>query len=472
VTKACTGHARRLWQGLGARTPTICSLAMPGRLSTVLGRGIAWLVVACALGATVVHVVGWGFAAVVALPDATMYWLEPASVAMLVLGAILTWAAQSLSRAARRRVVLAGLAATMLSFVTLTIPPLRFHDQNYMNDGADNIESREKFDRRFPIVVRSEMNFHSHLGDLVMRALDRRFGATPKGTARAYATLSSLAGAMFVIELLVVGWWHGFSRRICRYVGLAIASPLALLYSGFYELGYLAVCASSLPLLAVRRRSDLRETGAALCAGLLQGLHTALHGFGLIGLAGGALSLIVERGPVVRRGVRTLAYASAGVAMYLGWVFIYVVGMHISIVVENALTGFGLRHLFETVVLDRRYAYPVFSANGLAEIGLIGLLAGVPLFVLGCVKASRASLPTAAAYALPGLVFLIVWWPPGAPHNVDLLLTAFPGLFVGAWLLARRSRSAWSGLVMMAALHVLFWTNAGSRMMPRTWLEP
>jgi hypothetical protein len=152
---------------------------------------------------------------------------------------------------------------------------------------------------------------------------------------------------------------------VCRYVALAIASPLALLYFGFYELGYLSMSAAVVPLLAIRRGSDTRVAASTLTAGLGQGFHTALHGFGLLGLGGGALSLVAARAPLARRAARTLAFASAGVAMYLGWVFIYVVGMGISIVVENTVQGFGFRRLFEDIIIDKRIAYPVFSAAGL-----------------------------------------------------------------------------------------------------------
>jgi hypothetical protein len=435
-------------------------------------RVAAFAVVACALGTMLLHAVGWGFASLELGRNATPYLLQPSSIAVLALGAITIWVAGSWSRAARRYVVLTVLTATMVSFVALPIPPLRFKGHGYMNDGSDNIENRDRFERRFPLTVSHKTNFHSFLGDLVMSRLDRAFGETPQGTQRAYATLSRMAGGLFLIELLVISAWHRFSRRICRYVGLAIASPVALLYSGFYELGYLAICVSSVPLLAIRRRSDLQETSATLWAGLFQGLHTALHGFGLIGLAGGAMSLAVERGTAIRRTVRSIGYASAGVAMYLGWIFIFVVGMHVSIDVENALTGFGFRHLFETVVLDRRYAYPIFSTSGLTEIGVISLIVGVPLFLLACVRAPRTSIPTAAAYALPGLLFLVAWWPPGAPLNVDLLFTAFPGLLVACWLLAATPRRALSAFVAMCLLHVLFWTNAASSMLPRVWITP
>ena len=451
--------------------------SMAGRVSfnarDNFGRVAAITVVGCALGAMLVHAVGWGFAVRELWRNAEHHlFMQPSSVAVLALGAVTIWAAGSLARAGRRGVVLAVLAATMVSFVALPIPPLRFNKHGYRSDGADNIDSRERFEHRFPLAVSDKTSFHSFLGDLVMTRLDARFGKTAQGTQRAYATLSRMAGGLFLIELLIVAAWHRFSRRICRYVGLTIASPIALLYSGFYELGYLAICASSVPLLAIRRRSDLQDTSATLWAGLFQGLHTALHGFGLFGLAGGVLSLVVERGTAMRRMVRTLAYASAGVAMYLGWIFIFVVGMHVSIVVENALTGFGFRHLFETVVLDRRYAYPIFSMSGLTEIGLISLIVGVPLFLFACVRAARSDVPTAAAYALPGLLFLVAWWPPGAPLNVDLLFTAFPGLLVACWLMAATPRRAHFAFVAACLLHLLFWTNAASTTLPRVWITP
>jgi hypothetical protein len=263
---------------------------------------------------------------------------------------------------------------------------------------------------------------------------------------------------------------HRYSRRVCRYIALALASPLALLYFGYYELGYLSMSAAVVPLLAVHRGSETRTTGSTLAAGLFQGLHTALHGFGLLGLAGGVLSLAVGRGALSRQAVRTLAFASAGIAMYLGWVFIYVVGLHISIIVENTVQGFGFRRLLSEVIIDKRIAYPVFSFSGLTEIGVISLIAGVPLLALATARTPRANLVGAAAYALPGLAFLVWWWPPGARVNLDLLMAAFPALFVACWLLATSQPRAVAALMLMGCLHVLFWTNIGSSLLHRVWI--
>jgi hypothetical protein len=435
-----------------------------------MGRAIACAILACAIGVLAIHAAGWSVAVLALWNDASPHVPRLPSIVAVGLGVLTVRVAASHGRRTRTLVVPAVLAATLLAFVTIPLPPLQFEGSGYMADAADNIGDRAKFERRFPIATGPTTSFHSYLGDLVMARLDRAYSTSGDSTARAYATLSRLAGALFVIELFVVAVVHRYSRRVCRFVALAIASPLALLYFGYYELGYLSMSAAVVPLLAIRRGTDTRVTAATLAAGLFQGLHTALHGFGLLGLAGGALSLAVGERSWARKAVRTLTFTSAGVAMYLGWVFIYVVGMGISIVVENTVQGFGFRRLFEEIVLDKRIAYPVFSVAGLREIGLISLVAGVPLLVLAWMTSARRTLAASAAYALPGLLFLVFWWPPGAPVNLDLLMAAFPGLFAACWLLASSRKRATSALVVISLLHVLFWTNIGSTLLHRVWI--
>jgi hypothetical protein len=433
-------------------------------------RAIGYAVFACAIGAAALHAVAWIVAARTILYEASPHIPRIQSIIVLALGVLTVRTTASQRRRRRRVVVIAVLAAALAAFLTVPLPPLRFEGSGYMADAADNINDRAKFERRFPIAVGPTTGFHSYLGDLVMTRLERAFAGSSNSTARAYATLSRLAGALFLIELFVVAAVHRYSRRVCRYVALAVASPLSLLYFGFYELGYLSMSAAVVPLLAIGRGSDTRITASTLTAGLFQGFHTALHGFGLLGLGGGALALAAEDAPIARRVVRTLAFAAAGVAMYLGWVFIYVVGMGISIVVENTVQGFGFRRLFEDVIIDKRIAYPVFSAAGLTEIGLISMIAGVPLLLLAWIRSPRSALVMSAAYALPGLIFLITWWPPGAPVDLDLLMAAFPGFFAACWLLASSHRRAVSALGLMVALHTLFWTNLGSTLLHRVWI--
>jgi hypothetical protein len=437
-----------------------------------MGRAMAYAILASAIGAATIHAVAWSVAARAILYEASPHLPRIQSIIVLGLGVLTVRAAALLRRRARQLVVVAVIVGALAAFLTVPLPPLRFESSGYMADAADNINDRAKFQQRFPIAVGPTTSFHSYLGDLLMARLDRAFTASGNSTARAYAALSKFAGTLFLVELLVVAALHRYSRRVCRYVALAIASPLALLYFGFYELGYLSMSAAVVPLLAIRRGSDTRVTASTLSAGLFQGFHTALHGFGLLGLGGGALSLAVAPAPLARRAVRILAFASAGVAMYLGWVFIYVVGMGISIVVENTVQGFGFRRLFEDIIIDKRIAYPVFSVAGLTEIGLISVIAGVPLLLLAWIKSPRSAMIVSAAYALPGLVFLISWWPPGAPLNLDLLMAAFPALFAACWLLASSHERAVAALGLMVALHTLFWTNLGSTLLHRVWVAP
>jgi len=435
-------------------------------------RGFGYAVLACAIAAAAVHAVAWIVAARTIFYEASPHVPRIQSIIALGLGALTARAAASQRRRVRSFVIVSVLVAAFAAFLTVPLPPLRFEGSGYMADAADNINDRAKYERRFPIAAGPTTGFHSYLGDLVMTRLERAFAASGNSTQRAYATLSRLAGALFLLELFVVAAVHRFSRRVCRYVALAVASPLALLYFGFYELGYLSMSAAVVPLLAIGRGSEIRVAASTLTAGLFQGFHTALHGFGLLGLGGGALALAAADAPIARKAVRTLSFASAGVAMYLGWVFIYVVGMGISIVVENTVQGFGFRRLFDEIIIDKRIAYPVFSVAGLTEIGLISLIAGVPLLALAWTKSRRSALVMSAAYALPGLIFLIAWWPPGAPVNLDLLMAAFPGLFAACWLLAASPKRTTSALVLLVALHTLFWTNLGSTLMHRVWVTP
>jgi hypothetical protein len=439
------------------------------RSAALWRRGFEYLLIGSALAALLVHVSGWTMAAAGLWQQAAPHVPRIQSTIVLAIGLVIIRATATARRTARRLIVILALAATCAGLVAAPLP-LSFEGNGYMSDGVDNTGDRAKFERRFPIAHGPTMSFHSHLGDLLMARLDRAFAGSGNSTARAYATLSRIGGLLFVLELLLVAAWHRWSRRICRYVGLMVASPLSLLYFGYYELGYLAVSVAAIPLLSLRRRSDVETTAATLTAGLLQGLHTALHGFGLLGLAGGALYATADRGDLPRRVVRMFTFAAAGVAMYLGWIFIYVVGMKISIIVDNAVNSFSLRRLFDQAIYDQRIAYPVFSALGLGEVGIISLLSGVPLLVLAAARTGRASLAAAAAFALPGLLFLIAWWPPGAPYNLDLLMAAFPGLCAACWLLSSRFPKTISAYVVIALLHLLFWTTIGSTVFERVWV--
>lgn len=158
-----------------------------------MGRAIACAILACAIGVLAIHAAGWSVAALALWNDASPHVPRLPSIVAVGLGVLTVRVAASHGRRTRTLVVPAVLAATLLAFVTIPLPPLQFEGSGYMADAADNIGDRAKFERRFPIATGPTTSFHSYLGDLVMARLDRAYSTSGDSTARAYATLSRLA---------------------------------------------------------------------------------------------------------------------------------------------------------------------------------------------------------------------------------------------------------------------------------------
>jgi hypothetical protein len=418
-----------------------------------------------------VHAIGWAAALDRLIRSGSLSVPPVQSAIALALGLVAIRAASSGSRRTRQTATGVVLALLLAGFIAAPLP-LQVNGRSYMGDGTDFATDRRDFDEHFPY-ARGELQFKSHLGDLVLVLLDRAFGASGSSSARAYATLSRLGGVLFVVELLVVVAWYRWRPRACRYIGLAIAAPVSLCFFGFFEVGYLALGVAVFPLLelSLKPRAAGRVT-SRLVAGALQGFHSALHGFGLLGIAGLALASLSGRGALGARLVRTANLVAAAVAMYAGWVAVYVVVLHLAVVPDSAVSGFGGRALFDGAVFDKRIVDPLLSYNGLGEVGLASLLVGVPLFVLAAFRAPWQSLVRTAGYALPGVLFLVWWWPSlGVVPDVDLALAAFPGVFAALWLIARRTRSCWSGFLMLVGIHFVVWTAIGGAAFGRVWTE-
>jgi hypothetical protein len=430
-------------------------------------RAVRWLVVGVAGAMLTLHAIGWVATATVFWEQATLHVPRIQSAIVIGLG-LLVMRAAAAPRRHRRLVVLSVLVCTAVAFVAVPLPK-QFAGEGLMPGGNDTGSSRAQFENRFR-VERGDVLFHSHLGDIAMSTLDVAFGRSETSPARAYDALSRLAGLLFLLELGIAAAWHRWSRQSCRYVGLAIATPLCLLYFGYWDLGYLSMAVGVVPLLALARRGmPLNAHAAALIGGGLQGLHAALHGFGLLGLAGGALAALSRPGDALRRCVRGFSFTSAGVALYLGWIFFYVTLGRLSVEWERQL---GYRPFFESMVFDNKIANPLLSQVGFGEFGLFSALSGVPLLALALLWTRRATLVPTILFALPGLVFLVRWWPPSAPFNLDLMLSVFPGIFVACWALASSHRAALRGLLVLAGMHVLLWTTVGNGIFSRIDVVP
>jgi hypothetical protein len=425
------------------------------------------LVLVAASVLVLLHAGAWTAAAWLFWQRAT--WHVPRlQSAILIALAIVVVRASIVPRRWRRLVVAGALVIAGIAFVALPLPK-QFEGHALMSGGTGIAASRRSFTERFA-VSRGDVSFHSHLSDIVMSSLDRAFGRNDRSPARAYSAFSRLLGLLFLIELLVACAWHRWSRQVCRYAGLALAVPVTLLFFGYWELGYASATVGVVPLLFVSRgRETTRREAATLTAGALQGLHTAGHGFGMVGLAGGALAALgLGRDSWSRRTLRATTFTSSALAWYLGWIFLYVTVAGLSIVWARQL---GYRPLVEPMVFDKRIANPLLSLEGFGEFGLFSLLAGVPLLALAMLTSRRALVLSAALFSLPALIFLVRWWPVSAPYNLDLLLSVFPGVFAALWALASSRRQSMVGLVLLAATHLMLWTTLGSGMFERVWID-
>ncbi|MDA1184968.1 MAG: hypothetical protein O2930_10030 [Acidobacteria bacterium] len=435
-------------------------------------RAVWWSLVGLTGAMLMLHAIGWIATASVFWEQATLHLPRIQSAIVIGFG-LLVLRATAAPRRWRRLVVLCVLVAVAVAFVAAPLPK-QFNlpaaqGESLMPSGSDAGRSRGEFENRFR-VWQGDVQFHSHLADVAITALDGAFGRSATSPARAYDALSTLAGLLFLLELGIAAAWHRWSRQSCRYVGLALATPLCLLFFGQWDLGYLTVAVGVVPLLALAKgRMPVPANAAGLVAGALQGLHTAFHGFGLLGMASGALAALGPPGTALRRCLSGATFTSAAVALYLGWIFLYVTFGRLSLVWEREV---GYRPFFESTVFEGKLATPLFSQAGLGEFGLFSALAGVPLLALAMLWTRRTMQVPTMLYALPGLVFIVRWWPTSAPFNLDLLLSIFPGVFAACWVLAASSRKSMQALVMLVGLHVLLWTTVGTGIFARLEVTP
>jgi hypothetical protein len=402
------------------------------------------------------HVLGWVLV-VTKLGGASTLYVPPIQAAIGLGLSLLVVRVAGARRGVRRTVAVSVLIVTAVAFLTVPLP-VRFVDNTLMVDGIERVEDRDLFERRFPLAD-GQINFHSHLGDIAIISLDRFFGASETSQQQAFNALSHLAGLLFLVELLLVGMLYRWSRRVCRYIGLAIGTPMASLYFGYWELGYIAVAVAVVPfLLFPPNRRGVSTQASAMAAGALQGLHTALHGFGILGMAGGAL-LALRAETFARGALRSLAFTSMAVALYLGWIFFYVMQFGWQIIYVRS---FDSRQLLTSSIAAGRSVAPLLSLDGWAQVSMIGLLAGVPLLALALVRNSSRATVSVGLFALPGLLFLLRWWPAIFPMNWDLLMVMLPGVWAACWALSASRARSYAAVLVCVAMHFLLWSSVGN----------
>jgi hypothetical protein len=438
-------------------------------VTPVAGRtaaGALLAIVACA--ALAVHVATWIPAVRVLVPSIGLPLVQ--SVVLLALAAAMIRASSiptRRERAARAAVVLA-IAFVLMCLLSL---PFEHVGQNFMGDGQDFAGHRSKFEENIPLAGgRPALHLKAHLGDALLAVFDRSFGPSPESSGRAYQAVSRVGGLLFVMELAIVLVVLRASRRACRFASLALAAPVAIGFFGYYELGYLAVSGAAFPLLMIGLRT--RRTRLEGSAAALQGLHAALHGFGLLGVAGGLLATAAAARSWWHGLSAIVRFGAAAAASYLGWIVLYRLVCDVSVVSDPASSNVAMRGLTTAFYFDRRLVHPLTSFNALAEIGVTSLAVGVPVLLFAAVRARRtAVVAPALAYSCPGLLFLIAWWPSlGVSHDMDLLLGGFAGMMAAAWMCSRERRQAVAALAVLAFVHVAFWAGVADRSLARIWL--
>jgi hypothetical protein len=161
--------------------------------------------------------------------------------------------------------------------------------------------------------------------------------------------------------------------------------------------------------------------------------------------------------------------AAAG---YLVWVLLYRAAFNVAVVSDPASSHIAIRDFTSSFYFDRRLVHPLNTLTGISEVGVTSLAVGVPVLVFAAARARHISaVAPALAYGLPGLVFLILWWPSlGVSRDMDLLLGAFAGVMAAAWVCSRAHRQAVGALAVLTFVHVAFWAGVADRSLARIWL--
>jgi hypothetical protein len=277
-------------------------------------------------------------------------------------------------------------------------------------------------------------------------------GAAPE---RALVILSRAATVWFVLCALGVGIVERWSAVVLRYLALAVLAPATLLYFGWQELGYLSLNVASFPLLV----RGLRHGDARLEAGsALTGLGAALHGSGLVALAGAGLAALGVSTPPRDRVVRALRVAAWGTAAYLGWAAIYIIILKLPIQPSDQTTSW--RPLFVDQIHEGRLNSALFGATGLRDLFMETWVAGLPLLAVALSLRRRFGfdLRIALWYLPPSILFLVFRWPfEGIGVDADLIVAGFPAFYGLAWVCAQDSKRTMIAAIILISAHLAFW---------------
>ena len=370
------------------------------------------------------------------------------SLCLLVAGGVIISASRARNERRRRHVTVATLLLAGALTVALPIDP----SVVTMGESRAHGATRENFESYFGGRVR----FEKHLSQTILLQVYGRLDPTEAAPQRALNAVSRAATAWFVVCALAIGFLERWSAVVVRYVGLALLAPSALLYFGWRELGYLSLNVAAFPLLA----RGLRDGGARLEAGsALAGLGAALHGAGLVSLAGAWIAALGTSVPLRDRAGRALRAVAWGTAAYLGWLAVYVIVLKLPIDPGNAATS-PWRPFLADDIREGRVSAAIMSATGARDLLMTAWIVGLPLLgvTASLWRQYRSDVRTALFYLVPSILFVMLRWPfQGIGGGMDLVVAGFPALYALAWVCAHDSKRTTIAAVLLASAHLAFW---------------
>ena len=364
-------------------------------------------------------------------------------------GGIMIWAAESSSERRRRNLAAATLLLVAVAAWTLPISPQLVT----MGDAGQEVQTRRNFSLYAGV---NEVRFESHLATVIMAQLDRLYGASDASPERAQVTLARAATGWFALCALGVGVLGRWSPPVLRYLGLALLAPCALLYFGWREVGYMSLNVATFPLLQRGLRDgDWHLDGA----GALAGLGAALHGWGLVSLAGAWTAALAAPATMTERCARVLRLAAWGAAAYTGWAAVYIIILKLPIV-PGHVQAIPWRPWFVDEVVFGRVNAAIFSATGARDLLMTAWVVGAPLVavVASGWRHYRDDARIALAYALPSVIFAtLIWHSQGLKQDIDVVVAVFPGIYALAWVCARDLTRTKVAAALLISGHIGFW---------------
>ncbi|MDA1183146.1 MAG: hypothetical protein O2930_00705 [Acidobacteria bacterium] len=373
--------------------------------------------------------------------------IQPQSVLLFAIGLTLLWGAGIATYGGRRAL---GVAVLLTVAVGAYLVPLR--QPIRMGDSGTYVDSRELFETYSGV---RQIRFEAHLSHAILGRLDQAFGSTDQAPGQALDWLMRGATAWFVLSALAIGAIERWSAVVLRYLALALLAPSTLLYFGYRELGHLSLSIAAFPLIL----RGLQTGGRRLEAGsVLSGLGAALHGFGLLSLAGSGLAACAVRARAADRVRMILRFSVWGTAAYLGWVAVYLIVFNLPLVPGHS-EAIPWRPWLTDEVTDR-INVAILSITGGRDLLFSAWAVGVPLVVVaaGMWRERREEVRAALLYAVPSLIFLVLFWPiQGLGMEMDLVFAAFPAVYALAWVCAHDEKRTAIAAVLLVSAHVAFW---------------